>query len=140
MLKLCIFIALAFVGFSKSDDGCTDQQRKDFEDYKSIFNKTYATPSAEDQARKCYCKKDNIIKEHNAGNKSYQKGHNKDSDGCNKVKSGYGTGGYVFDERKVKGGYELPDRAKKVGVASGASNINGGIDYRSLTSNVKDQG
>lgn len=138
MLKLFFVFTFACVVFSTPDDGCTVQQRKDFEKYKKNYDKTYISPSAEDQARKCFCKTDNETKEHNANNKDYKQAHNDASDECNKVKTS--KTGEIFDPEKVGASYNLPAQPKKVGNAAGGDLINGGIDFRNYTFRVKNTG
>lgn len=137
MLKLLLLFSSIILSFSS--EFCSDQQINDFENYKIKFNKSYSNPSTEERALKCFCKRDNKIKEFNENNSDYQQGHNKDSDGCNKVGSSYKTG-YKYDPKKVAQGSQLPTESRKVGVAPGGKRVNNGVDYKNLTSAVKDQG
>lgn len=138
MGKLFIQIAImavALISFSQAfDDGCTDEQRKSFESFKVKFEKKYVNADAEDQARKCFCKAENKIQEHNKGDSSFEIGHTPDSDGCRKVGASFKTG---YQHSEVKNGTKIPETNKKVSAAPGGVTINGGIDFSTKTSPVK---
>ena len=86
---------------------------------------------------------DKRISRHNRFNRDYKQGHNMDSDGCFKVGHNYKTG-LKYDAKSVQsslGGQQLPTNSKRVKrAAPGGVRRNRGVDYRNLTSVVKNQG